>query len=193
MKRCSLMVLLLVTFVIGHVPVALAQAQTTSIVAPEHWTVTPSIGLGLSGDLDSATGMLGVTAGYVWTDRTAFEAEFTSLPSPELGGLVEVQSNVWSLTGNLLYRFAGRDMLVPYAAVGIGVGHGAVDIDGDDSAAELLDDSSTEFVLNFGGGFERSIRGPLAFRGDLRYFVGGDLVPDYWRLGIGLTFDLGRR
>jgi len=43
-------------------------------------------------------------------------------------------------------------------------------------------------VVNFGGGVERRINDRIGFRGDLRYFFGGDLVPDYWRLGAGLTF-----
>ena len=40
---------------------------------------------------------------------------------------------------------------------------------------------------------ERRIADRLAFRGDLRYFFGSNLVPDYWRLGAGLTIDLGTR
>ena len=47
--------------------------------------------------------------------------------------------------------------------------------------------------MNQGGGVERAIRENLRFRGDMRYFFGGDLVPDYWRLSAGLQFGLGRR
>ena len=32
---------------------------------------------------------------------------------------IEVDSTVWSLTANLLYRYRGRRTFVPYAAVGI--------------------------------------------------------------------------
>jgi hypothetical protein len=42
-------------------------------------------------------------------------------------------------------------------------------------------------------GFERAITEKIHFRGDLRYFFGGDLVPDYWRLRAGLRFGLGNR
>jgi hypothetical protein len=55
-----------------------------------------------------------------------------------------------------------------------------------------LNTSSTSFVVDFGGGVERKITDRLALRGDLRYFFGGDLVPDYWRLGGGLRIDMGR-
>jgi opacity protein-like surface antigen len=104
--------------------------------------------------------------------------------------VVEIDSQSWSLTGNLLYHFAGRGF-VPYGVVGIGFGHGSVDDDSDDPVDINFDTSSTEFVLNFGGGVERLIRERLAFRGDLRYFVGGDFVPDYWRLSAGVSFLLG--
>jgi opacity protein-like surface antigen len=168
-----------------------AHAQQTTPVA--HWTVTPFAGFGFSGDLDSGTGALGAAGGYVWNPRVSFEGEFTMLPSSEFGGLVEVDSRVWSVTGNLLYHFAERPF-VPYGVFGIGFGRGSVDIEPDDPVLDdILDESSTEFVVNFGGGVQRQIRDRVAFRGDLRYFFGGDFVPDYWRLTAGLTFDLGRQ
>jgi opacity protein-like surface antigen len=152
--------------------------------------VTPFVGIGFSGDLDSATGALGAAAGYVWSDRLTVEGEFNVLPSSEANGVVEVSTHVWSLTGNALYHFSGRKF-VPYGVVGIGFGHGSTDLDG--LGLTGVDTSSTEFVLNFGGGVERRLTDRLGFRGDLRYFFGGDLVPDYWRLGAGITIDLGGR
>ena len=166
-----------------------AQPTTTTLVDPEHWTVTPYIGVGFSGDLDSGAFALGVAGGYVYNPRLSFEGDFSYLPSTENSGVVEFDSSEWSLTGNVLYHFAGR-AYVPYAAFGIGVGHGSID---DDEALipAGFDTSSTEFVVNFGGGVERKFRDRMAFRGDLRYFFGGDFVPDFWRLSAGVTFDLG--
>lgn len=44
-----------------------------------------------------------------------------------------------------------------------------------------------------GGGVERTLTDSVAFRGDLRYFFGADLVPDFWRLSAGLSFGFGGR
>lgn len=171
-----------------------AQAGSTT-VPPGHWTVTPFIGLGFSGDLDSGTGAFGAAGGYVWSDRLGFEGELNILPSSESSGVLEVGTNVWTLTGNVLYHFTA-DSFMPYGVVGIGFGHGSADISGATTTGTnttLLQTSSTNFVFDFGGGIEKRFTDRVAVRGDLRYFFGGDLVPDYWRLGGGLTFDLGRR
>ena len=176
-----------------------APAPSTSPAgSPGQWTVTPFAGFGFSGDLDGATGTVGVAGGYIWDDRVAFEAEWNLLPSGENAGLVEVDSTVWQLTGNVLYHFNRRNSWVPYAAAGLGFGHASVDVDVnedgfDDPLLEDFDTSSTEFVVNFGGGVERSISDRVAFRGDLRYFFGADLVPDFWRLSAGVSFGFGGR
>jgi opacity protein-like surface antigen len=172
-------------------PSQTARPTTTTFGSPT-WTVTPFAGVGFSGDLDSGAGAIGVAAGYNWRPQVSLEAELSSLPSSEAGGLVEVNSSMWSLTGNLLYHFNKRPW-VPYGAIGLGFGHGSVDVNSNDAFINQLDTSDTEFVFNFGGGFERRFARRTAFRGDLRYFFGGDLVPDYWRLGAGLTFGLGGR
>jgi opacity protein-like surface antigen len=169
-------------------PAANANAEIT----PGEWSVTPFAGFGFSGDLDSATGALGVAGGYGWSPKVSLEGEFNLLPSSENGGLVEVSSNAWSLAANLLYHFAPRNFR-PYGAIGVGFGHASVDVDGSSQVSSAIDSSSTEFVVNFGGGVERSIRENIHFRGDLRYFFGGDLVPDYWRLSAGLRFGVSRR
>jgi opacity protein-like surface antigen len=166
---------------------AQAPGQTTTTITPGHWTATPFVGVGFSGDLDSGTGLFGVSGGYVWDPRVSFEAEFSVLPSSENSGLVEVDSSVWNLTANVLYHFAGRDW-VPYGVAGIGFGHSSVDIKSDDPLLNTFDDSSNEFVAAIGGGVERLIRNNVGFRGDFRYMFGGDLVPDYWRLSAGITF-----
>jgi len=172
---------------------AVAQAGT-----PGQFTVTPFAGFGFSGDLDGGTGALGVAGGYIWSNRVAFEGAWNWLPSSENTGLIEVDSQVWSLTGNVLYHFNRRNNWVPYGAIGIGFGHANVDLDLDDDGddedvLEGFDTSSTEFVLNFGGGVERRIANQVAVRGDLRYFFGADLVPDFWRLSAGVSFGFGNR
>ena len=168
------------------------QHGTTTVISPGHWTVTPFVGVGFSGDLDSGTGAVGVAGGYIWNARVGLEGEFNFLPSSETNGIVELDSDSWTLTGNILYHFAGRSW-VPYGVFGLGLGHGSVDVKSNDPLLADLDTSSDEFVVNFGRGIERRIHRRFAFRGDLRYFFGGDFVPDYWRASTGLTFDLGQR
>ena len=175
---------------------ARASAQTstqpplaTSVVPEGHWTVTPYLGFGFSGDLDSATPAFGGAAGYAWNDRVALEGELNFLPSSEASGVIESGTKVWSLTGNMLYHFSGRHV-VPYGVFGIGFGHASADVTAPITSGET---SSTSFVVNIGGGVERSIANKLAVRGDVRYFFGGNLVPDYWRLSVGLNVDLGRQ
>lgn len=170
-----------------------AAGQTTTTITPGHWTVTPFVGFGFSGDLDSGTGLFGVAGGYVFNPRWSFEGEFTMLPSPENSGLVEVESTVMTFAANALYHFSGRDW-VPYAVGGIGFGHANADVADDDPLIndDLFDETSNEFIANFGGGVERLIGNNVGFRGDVRYFFGGDLVPDYWRVSAGITFGFRR-
>ena len=200
--RLTRSILMIAFCVTGTAGIAQAQTRTTTapppstnVVAPGHWTITPFVGVGFSGDLDSGTGALGAAAGYVWSDRIGFEGELNILPSSENSGVLEVGTHVWSLTGNVLYHFTGRNF-IPYGLIGIGFGHAGADLSNvpttPGSAADLST-SSTNFIVNFGGGVERRFTDRLALRGDLRYFFGGDLVPDYWRLGGGVTIDMGRR
>jgi hypothetical protein len=201
--RWSITPLMVAALTIGTGSMAAAQqpaANATAQPAPAaptqpatgEWSVTPFVGFGFSGDLDSATGALGVAGGYGWSRKVTLEGEFNLLPSSENGGLVEVSSNAWTLTGNLLYHFTPRAWR-PYGAIGLGYGHASVDFDDNTNSVDVLDTSSNEFVVNFGGGVERAINNRVQFRGDLRYFFGGDLVPDYWRLSAGIRFGVGAR
>jgi opacity protein-like surface antigen len=93
--------------------------------------------------------------------------------------------------GNVVYHFS-ETPFVPYAAVGLGAGHGSAEVNVAGPLLNSVSTSSTEYVFNVGGGVERAIHDGIRFRGDLRYFFGGDLVADYWPLGIGLSFGVNR-
>ena len=188
----TVMLMITASIFLLTVGAAAQQPAAPATTQPGAWSITPFAGFGFSGDLDSATGALGVAGGRDWNSNVSLEGEFNLLPSSENGGLVEVSSDAWSLTGNLLYHFAPRTFR-PYAVIGIGFGHASVDADAAGQVPNTFDESSNEFVVNLGGGVERAIRENLRFRGDMRYFFGGDLVPDYWRLSAGLQFGLGRR
>ena len=51
--------------------------------------------------------------------------------------------------------------------------------------------ASTEFVVNLGGGADRSITEHVRFHGGTRFSE--ELVPDDRRLSAGLQFGIGRR
>jgi len=177
-----------------------ASAQTTATPAAAplqtgQWTVTPVIGTAFSGDVDSPTVVLGVAGGYNWSPKISFEGEFNVLPSSEQSGVVELDTRVWNITGNMLYRFsAATNKFVPYGAIGLGLGHGSANVDNTrDPLLNSVSTSSNALVVNFGGGLERSITDAIKVRGDLRYFFGGDLVADYWRFGVGVSFNVGSR
>jgi opacity protein-like surface antigen len=193
-KRLITIFLIVTTMLIANATSGAAQSASSSPQVPQQagaWSVAPFVGFGFSGDLDSAAGAFGVAGGYAWSPTITLEGELNILPSSENGGLVEVDSNSWSLTGNILYHFAPR-AVQPYAVFGMGVGHSSVDADEVNGIPAVnTDPSSTEFVVNLGGGVERALRHNIILRGDMRYFFGGDLVPDYWRLGVGIRFALG--
>jgi opacity protein-like surface antigen len=188
----SALALALITFNAGA-----AQAQQSNAaepVPPGHWSVTPSIALGFGGEVDGAGFGFGVDAGYNWSSRVSFEGSFLILPSVgsnEFEGVVDVDSTVWNLAGNVLYHFSQRPFM-PYVAAGLGVGHATADIDFAVPGFDL-DESSSSLIVNFGAGVKRQLGARTNFRADLRYFTGGDVVPDFWRLGLGIGFDLGRR
>jgi opacity protein-like surface antigen len=95
----------------------------------------------------------------------------------------EVESTVWSLSGNVLYHFLARDV-TPYVALGLGT-LGA-DTDAEDVFG-LEDDTTTELSWNWGGGLNTAVSNRFGFRADLRYFTGDDLAPDHWRLFGGVV------
>jgi opacity protein-like surface antigen len=176
-----------------------ANAQTATTTAAEPiepgiWTLTPSAAMAFGGDLEDGGLGLGLAAGYNFTPRVAFEAAFNIHPSVEQGLLLNVDTTVWNLTGNVLYHFAERPWM-PYGAIGFGIGRADTDLDEADPAlvALGLDESSTELIMNFGGGVKRRFNERASFRGDIRYFTGDDLVADFFRIYAGVSFDLNRR
>jgi len=157
-----------------------------------HWTVTPSFVLGSGGDLDGSGGGFGLTAGYAWDPHLAWEAAFNTIPSVDQGALLTVDSSIWTLTGNLLCYFTGERAFSPYVVGGLGFGHGSAEIPTNLHGLGL-DDESTNFVVDLGGGLTRRLSERTNLKADLRYYIGSDLVPDSWRVGVGIGFDVGHR
>lgn len=173
-------------------PAAMAQTPTTPAGAPlevDRWTVTPFLGAGFSGDLENSPLNLGAALAYNWNSRIALEGQFAFM-SAQQGQLFEFDTNVWTLDANVLYHFT-EERWIPYVALGLGMMRATADI-GDVPVVGDLDDSSTDLALNFGGGVKTQIADRVKLRGDLRYYNGGDLAPDFWRITGGLTFTLSR-
>jgi opacity protein-like surface antigen len=191
-----------VAFVLAIAPAALAQdtapqttpppAQGTFSPMPpdsEGFTITPFVGLGFAGDYENSPTAFGVAAGYGITDRVSVEGDLYFAPDGEQGELVAFDTNLWSVSANVLYHFTGED-LTPYVAGGLGI------MGADTNAEELgltTDNTSTKLAWNWGGGIKSALSDRFGLRADLRFFNGDDLVPDHWRLFGGVAIrNIGR-
>src|SRR5690606_4086153 len=85
---------------------------------PEGLSLTPFVDIGFAGDYENTPAGFGVALGYGATNRIALEADLSFTPDGDL--LADVDSSVWSLSGNLLYHFLAEDF-TPYLAIGLGV------------------------------------------------------------------------
>jgi opacity protein-like surface antigen len=169
--------------------VARASAQDQPPTATNRWTVTPAFVIGTGGDLDSTGAGFGISVGRGWAPNLGWEATFNTLPSVDQGALLTVNSSMWNLTGNVLYYFIGNRAFTPYVAGGLGFGHGSATIPANLQGLGL-NDSSTNFVVDLGGGLSKSLTDVVSVRGDLRYFIGSDLVADHWRIGLGVGLNV---
>ena len=86
---------------------------------PEAFTFTPFIGIGTSGDYENTPTALGAALGYGIDTRWAVEGEFSFLPNGEQGDILEFETSVYTLSGNVLYHFLQEDF-TPYATFGFG-------------------------------------------------------------------------
>jgi hypothetical protein len=159
----------------------------TGIVDQGVWTLTPFISSGFAGGLDGGAVNVGLAAAYNWTPRVSVEGEFGYMPGAEQGPITPFEANVVTLSANALYHFAVQDV-APYVTIGGGLARAS----GDDPLFGV-NQSSSVFALNFGGGVKARLTETTRLRADLRYFNGRDLVPDFWRAYAGLTFNIATR
>jgi opacity protein-like surface antigen len=181
--------LTVLALVLTMAPAALAQTGTTppqSTFSPlppqsEGFTLTPFLGLNFAGDLENVPAALGVAAGYGLNERLSVEGEFYFSPGGEQGDALEIDTQMRSLSGNVLYHFT-TEHITPYVVGGIGVLNASTNAD----ELGLPDDSNTKFAWNWGGGVKSAINDRFGWRADLRFFNADDLVPDHWRIAGGL-------
>ncbi len=154
---------------------------------PEAWNITPFLGIGFSGNLENTPAAFGVAVGYGLTPELVVEGDLSFAPGGEQGVLAQFDTSVWTLSANLLYHFDLPDRdFTPYAAAGLGIMTG--DADAEDLIDLPVDDTSTVFSWNLGGGIKTAMNENWGIRGDLRFFNGSDFAPDHWRLYAGVVF-----
>jgi opacity protein-like surface antigen len=196
-----------VTLALAMAPVAYAQDTTTTQTTPttqttqgqtfsampderEGFSITPFVGLGFAGDFENSPTAFGVAAGFGITERVSIEGDLYFAPDGEQGELIEFETSVWSVSGNVLYNFAGQTGFTPYVVGGLGM------LSADANAEDLglaADDTSTEFAWNWGGGVKSALSDRFGLRADLRFFNGDELAPDHWRLFGGVAIrNIGR-
>lgn len=152
---------------------------------PQTWDVTPFLGINFAGDLDGASPGVGVAGGYNWSENLAFEGEFNWIPDV-VGGDNNTDEPIVTLSGNGVYSFNTGTQWVPYATLGIGIGHTSVTVKNPPN-----DESETGFQVNLGGGVKAAISEKLTVRADLRYFHTND-QPSFVRLYGGVVFHFPR-
>jgi opacity protein-like surface antigen len=157
---------------------------------PDGLTLTPFIGAGFSGNLESTPAALGLALGYGWSPRVALEGELGLSPNASMGTPLEFDTSVWTLSGNILYHFA-RQSVSPYVTLGLGVMGSNPDVPTE--VFPDLDQRTTTFAWNIGAGVKTAVSDRFGLRADLRHFNASDLAPDYWRVYGGVVIrHLGR-
>jgi opacity protein-like surface antigen len=160
-------------------------AVAQSVAQPKTWTVTPFIDLAVGTNAPTGSGGIGAAVGYDLTSNLGVEGELGRLFDVS-GDDENIDWSVTSFSGNVIYHF-DVVRVTPYATVGLGFSRSSVHVDHPDPVA-LVQPSSTEVTVNFGGGVKYPISDRLLARADLRRFQANDLAPDYWRIYGGLTF-----
>jgi opacity protein-like surface antigen len=166
--------------------IAPASALAQGAMAPlpperEGLTLTPFLASSFGGDLRSSPATVGAALGYGANERISLEAEFGVAPSARQGQVIEVDSSVWTLSGNVLYHFA-RANVTPYVVAGLGLVSANPDVP---LGIDVQD--TTSFAWNFGGGVKSALSERFGLRADLRYMNANDAAPDHWRLYGGLV------
>jgi opacity protein-like surface antigen len=179
-------------------PAAYAQDTTTtqttqttqgtfSPVPPESegFSVTPFVGIGFAGDLENSPTAFGLAAGYGLNEHISLEGDLYFAPGGEQGveDVLTFDTNLWSLSANVLYNFTGGETVTPYVAAGLGMLSGDADIE---DVGVIEDDTSTAFAWNWGAGVKTGLSDRIGLRADLRFFNGDDLAADHWRLVGGV-------
>jgi hypothetical protein len=166
-------------------------AQTPAPLPPEPQgvTLTPFVGAGFGGDLESTPVSLGAALGYGLSPRLAVEGELFFEPGGSQGDLIEFDTDIFGMSANLLYHFTGQRTTL-YVAGGLGFMPADSDLE---DVGLVGDDTSTQFVWNWGGAIKSALNDRFGVRLDLRYITGDELAPNHWRVyGGAVIRNIGR-
>lgn len=165
-------------------------AVATSLLLPTlataeegKWYLNPAIGYQFfdnDRDLDDeVTGLLGLERGI--SDDYALELRFAYAEPDNDGGVAGLNADVLAADLDLLRYFNSGGSVLPYAALGVGVGNA--------DYANKNEDQYTQ--LNVGGGLRFVTDSPLSVRADARYIHGHDEDTHNALISLGLSYAFG--
>jgi opacity protein-like surface antigen len=161
-----------------------AQQPPSLFIEDRAWEVTPFIGVGFAGSLETSPATGGVAIGYGGRGF-GFEGEIARLRG-EHGSPTPYPFTTWTFMANALYGF-DREGFTPYGLFGIGFQRVSADLTGVPGLFE--DDSATSFAWNVGAGIKTWLSYRAGLRADVRYVSGRDeLAPDFMRFYGGFIW-----
>jgi opacity protein-like surface antigen len=163
-----------------------AQQQPSLFMEDRAWEVTPFIGVGFGGNLETSPGTGGVAFGYGGRGF-GFEGEIARLRG-EQGTPTPFDFTTWTFMLNGLYGFE-REGFTPYGLFGIGVQRVSADLTAIPGEFDATDSS---FAWNVGAGLKTWLTHRAGLRADVRYIGGrGPIGPDFVRLYGGFIWRFG--
>jgi opacity protein-like surface antigen len=175
---------LLLVLVTSGTLVLAPQRAAAQAPEPGSWLLSPMLGLALDADADPSL-TLGAAVTYPVTASIAAEAELAHVFDMAPGD-ADVDSSLTTIHVSALYFFNTLDLMSPYVAGGIGIGHFSHDVRLPPASID-----STEVGFNLGAGLIRQLNERLWARGDFRYLKHIDDVPSVWRFAGAIVLRLG--
>jgi hypothetical protein len=83
---------------------------------PEAFNVTPFLGFGMAGAFENTPASSGAALGYGLNNRWSIEGDLSFAPDGEQGDLLEFDTSIWTLSGNVLYDFRAENF-TPYVTL----------------------------------------------------------------------------
>ena len=142
------------------------------------------LGLALDADADPSI-TLGAALAYPVTTNITAEAELAHVVDMAPGD-ADVDSSLTTVHVSALYFFNPLDVLSPYVAAGIGLGHFSHEV-----RLPPFSIDQTEIGFNVGAGVLRPLNERMWARGDFRYLKHIDDVPSVWRFAGAIVLRLG--
>ena len=160
------------------------EAQAQPPLQRDTWLLSGALGLALDADADPSLTLHGAAA-FPLTGEIAIEGELGHVIDMSPGDS-ELDTSLTTVHATVLYFVNTEYVLTPYLAAGLGIGKYSYDL-----RTPPIENSTTEFGFNLGGGVTYPITGTTYFRGDFRWFKHIDDVPSVWRFTAGVAVRVG--